>query len=369
MRILFVVLSPITAELGAAQMALNLSSALRAIGAEVVVWTPHPIPSEVRWWRRMAWIRRRAAEYAREDGRFDFVDIPPVAGTRMLAQQCAVVTRSVQPDLQYLWTEIRYAGRVRSISFAVWIASAMTNAYLAALVIAGWFRARHIMCLGTQDFEWMMRWFPWWRGKMSMYVNAISEEERKTLDVIRRNRKKPSGAGTRFLWLGRWATHKGNDLLLDFLRSQLTVRPSDTFTIAGCGPEAQLQTPAEILNTGRVRFVPSYNRKELVDLLETHDVGLFTSRIEGWGLTLQEMLESGMPVYATSAGAVRDLQHFFRGLLRSFPPSMAACEATSKGDMSESSYFERFSWGAIAARYIETIRGVEREGRKKAPHG
>jgi glycosyltransferase involved in cell wall biosynthesis len=363
------VLSPISAELGAAQIALNLSRALRALGTEVVVWTPHPIPPEVRWWRRMAWVRRKIAEYAKQDGKFDVVDVPPVAVTRLLARQCTVVARSVQPDLLYLWTELRYAGRIRPHSVAVWIASAMLNTYLAALVLVGWSRARHILCLGMLDFGRMRRWFPWWRAKMGMYINAIGDEERRALADIKRNRRTPPGPGTRFLWLGRWVAHKGTDLLLEFMEARLKERTDDTITIAGCGPGAEPQIPVEPLNSGRVRIVPSYNRTDLFELLATHDAGLFTSRTEGWGLTLHEMLESGMPVYATRAGAVYDLQHEFRGQLRSFPPSLSQIEVTSSADIPDSGYFERFSWTAIGSRYIEQVRAAEQRDRKEARRG
>lgn len=39
-----------------------------------------------------------------------------------------------------------------------------------------------------------------------------------------------------------------------------------------------------------------------------YDAGLFTSEAEGWGLSLNEMLESDMPVFATEVGGVRDLR-------------------------------------------------------------
>lgn len=356
MRILFAVLSPISADLGAAQMALNLSHALSAMGIEVVVWTPHPVPPEIPWWRRIAWVRGKIAEYARQDGRFDMVDVPPVAVTRSLARQCAVIARGVQPDLLYLWTEVRYAGRVRPLSLAVWIASAMTSIYLAALVLAGWSRARHILCLGSLDYEWMTRWFPWWRGKLVMYFNAVGDKERKALAEVRRNRVPPSVPETRFLWLGRWAAHKGPDLLLDFLKQWLERHPDDRATIAGCGPEVEKHLPLSLLRDGKIHLVPAYERRDLPKLLADHNAGLFTSRVEGWGLALQEMLESGMPVYATKAGAVADLRAEFPDLVREFPPGFGERIAILNPSPVSQEYLARFSWTAIAAGYLEKIR-------------
>lgn len=367
MRILFAVLSPISVELGASQTALNLSKALGTHGIEAVVWTPHPVPKEIAWWRRMQWMRRRIAEHVQQDGAFDMVDVPPVAVTSLLRRQCTVIARSVQPDLIYLWFETVHAKRVRSTSLAGGIARAVFNFYLGMLVIFGWYRAKHILCLGTAEFNWMKEWFPWWRKKLSVYVNAIGDEERRRLAEIRQHRKPPSGDGVRFLWLGRWAAHKGVDILLEFIRRNIDAHAADSVTIAGCGAEAASHIAPELLKEGRVRIVPSYDRGRLLDLLRTHDAGLFTSRAEGWGLTLQEMLESGMPVYATEAGAVHDLRGEFPSLIRQFPPLSPPGTATFGGSAPRDAYFERFSWTTIAARYLHTVRDGGRH-RKNGVH-
>src|SRR6187551_3493154 len=168
MRILFAVLSPLNPELGASQMALNLARALCGMGVDAVVWTPHPVPSHIRWWRRMAWVRRAIVEHVDAEGGFDVVDVAPVAVSRALAQRGAVVARHVQPDLQYLWSEVRFGGRLRRLRIRDRVTSLVFNVYLAALVALGWLRARRILCLGRLDYEWMTRWLPWWRGKTGL---------------------------------------------------------------------------------------------------------------------------------------------------------------------------------------------------------
>lgn len=357
MRILFAVLSPLSAELGASQMALNLGNALRALGAEVVVWTPQPVPPEIRWWRRMGWMRERIAAYVREDGDFDVVDVPPVAVSAELAKRTTVIARSVQPDLVYLWTETVHAGSAREESLAVRIAGACFSLYLAVLVIGGWFRAKRILCLGHAELAWMRRWFPWWRRKLLVYMNAIGDGERAELARLRRQRKPQTDQRTRFLWLGRWAAHKGVDLLLEFAVRHLARAPNDRITIAGCGPAAERHIPPSLLTEEKVRVVPAYSRQGLLELLEAHDAGLFTSRAEGWGLTLQEMLEAGMPVYATGVGAVCDLATHFPTLLRKFPPPVVHgnWHASAPSAGIEGDYLERFSWRAIAKEYLRML--------------
>jgi glycosyltransferase involved in cell wall biosynthesis len=361
MRILIVVLSPISAELGAAQVALNLADGLRTQGVEAVLWSPRPIPEDIRWWRQMSWMRQRLNEFVKDNGPFDVVDAPPVALTRVISKCGTVIARSVQPDLLYLWTETRHARLARREAFARSIARRVVEQlhtlYLAALVVNGWFWARHILCLGSGELGWMKKWFPWWRRKMSMYVNAIGDEERKALAAVRQNRSAPSGNGTRFLWLGRWTAHKGIDSLVAFIRQRMQENSTDMFTIAGYGDKVVHPIGPELLNFGRIQLVPSYGRRELTELLRTHDAGLFTSLVEGWGLSLQEMLESGMPVYATETGAVHDLRDEFPGLLRGFPPPRAVSGDFDCDTCIKSEYFDRFSWKSIAANYLAMIRG------------
>jgi glycosyltransferase involved in cell wall biosynthesis len=355
MRILFAVLSPLTAELGAAQMALNLADALRRRGVDAVVWSPYPIPPELPWWRRMTWIRQRITNYVKDDSHFDAVDVPPVAVSGPLTGKTRVVARSVQPDLLYLWSDLRYAWRLVDTRLSTWIATAVWNLYLSLLVLAGWSRAYRILCLGKVDYRRTIRWFPWLRAKTAMYVNALSDEERKALAAIRSHRSTSERSGRRFLWLGRWAAHKGNDVLVAFMRMLLRQSDHDTITIAGCGQIAERQLPAEVRDSNRVRVVPSYDRNGLMDLLATHDAGLFTSRVEGWGLTLQEMLESGMPVYATSAGAVADLSPAFGDELLPFPPPPSGRAPAPHTHPLDAAYLNQFSWDAIAADYLRHV--------------
>ena len=108
--------------------------------------------------------------------------------------------------------------------------------------------------------------------------------------------------------------------------------------------------------SARLRVLPAYTRDELPGLLATHDAGLFTSHVEGWGLSLSEMLESGMPVYATEAGAVQDIKPFFPSSLRPFPPGRSQSGQTYHlENLAHNGYLATFSWDAIAERYERDI--------------
>jgi hypothetical protein len=131
----------------------------------------------------------------------------------------------------------------------------------------------------------------------------------------------------------------------------MAARPEDSITIAGCGSQATRDCPADLLAGGQLRLVPSFPRADLPGLLAGHDAGLFTSVVEGWGLSLNEMLESGMTVFATLAGGVADLGPFFPMSLRPFPPPFDFVPAPPSEDLEESGYYRECSWAGIAARY------------------
>jgi hypothetical protein len=103
--------------------------------------------------------------------------------------------------------------------------------------------------------------------------------------------------------------------------------------------------------------LPRYGRETLPALLASHDAGLFTSVAEGWGLSLQEMLESGLPVYATHVGAAVDLAPYFPRSLRPFPP-LEPLERIDPGGQPRDDYDERFTWDAIASDAASWLRAL-----------
>jgi glycosyltransferase involved in cell wall biosynthesis len=200
----------------------------------------------------------------------------------------------------------------------------------------------------------MRRRYPRWTSKLGTYVCALSNGDRATLAAVRANRPLRRGA-TRFLWIGRWAAHKGTQRLLRFLAERLAGSGDETFTLAGCGGSAERDLPADWLRSGRVRLVPSFARSELPPLLAEHDAGLFTSEVEGWGLSLNEMLESGLTVFATEAGGVSDLDPYFPTSLRPFPPPIDFAPQRAPEDLAANGYLARFSWDAVAAEYERQV--------------
>lgn len=360
MRILLVSHPPLAAELGAAQVTLNLAEALRERGHDAVAWSPAPLLSGTRWWN--FWLRqtRGMEEYAERHGPFDVIDTPAVsASARLAAMTKRLVVRSTQPELRYLFLDVKAGLIHRIMPSPRALATAALALARARDIVGGWKRAHRILCQGSLELDWMRHRYPAWGSKMALWVPAPTRAEQETLVEVRKQRKPQTGGRTRFLWIGRWAAHKGTRTLLRFLTARIASHPQDRFTLAGCGEAPRRDLPAGWIESGLVRLVPSYGRAELPALLAEHDAGLFTSTVEGWGLSLNEMLESGLTVYATPAGGVADLKPYWGPRLRPFPP-MAGPPDAPEPDAPEpdlAGYYERFSWPDIARRYEEDALG------------
>ena len=352
MRVLLVSHPPLALESGAAQVALALAEALRARGHDAVAWSPEPLAG-VRWWDR--WVRQRRAieRFAAEAGPFDAVDLPAISVGPRLARAAGtgrIVARSTQPEILYLAADLR--AQLRRPTWRTPFHTAYDGVASGA-ILRGWSRAWLLLCQGSLERDWMRRRFPHWSSRLRVYVVAPPPAEREALAAVRRSRVPRTLPGTRFLWVGRWTPHKGTARLVHFLSARAATHPDDRCTIAGCGEEAAHDLPAELLRDARVRLVPAFRRAELPALLAEHDAGLFTSTAEGWGLSLNEMLEAGLTVYATPAGGVADLAPYWGDRLRPFPPPARPAPPGPEPDLAP--YFERFSWPSIARRYEEDL--------------
>jgi glycosyltransferase involved in cell wall biosynthesis len=359
--LLIVIYGPASRRAGAAQMALNLAEALRRRGHRVRTWpTDEPPPTDPLAFRRYhRWRLGRLAEVLADDPA-PLVDVPPLLAAAPALRGRFVIARSVQPDVRYALAE--WPGRLRRLPQAPvrTLYDLAVEARRLATSVAGLHRARLVFCLGSHEKRELRQVLPWLRNRLEVLVNAVEPAEREILAGLRRARTAPDGPGVRYLWLGRWSAHKGTARLVRFLRQAIPARPEDRFTLAGCGDAPRADLPAAGLETDRIRIVPSFGRDELPGLLAEHDAGLFTSSVEGWGLSLNEMLESGMPVWATRAGGVEDLEPYFPRLLRPFPPptdARAVLGGLSAEDREPGpGYDARHDWDAIAEHYELAVR-------------
>jgi glycosyltransferase involved in cell wall biosynthesis len=357
MRILIATHSILSAEFGAGQMAINLAEALRKQGHDVTLWSPHPMPDLNRWWQQLQVVdsmRSKLDIFLDTQEPFDVIDCSGITISKKVASSAIVVARSVQPDILYILSslfDMQNKGIKQILLLPFNYLIALSCIYL---IVQGWGRAHYILCLGNLEWKWMRKWFPWWRSKLLSYVNALSKDEQLDLQNIRTDRNDRDREEVRFLWVGRWVAHKGVRKLVKFIIQRADANPQDTFIIAGCGTNAARDFPPDLIKYGRVKIIPSFKRSEVCTLLATCNVGLFTSNVEGWGLTLNEMLESGMSVFGTAAGGYADLQPFFK-TLKPFPPpaqfTFEFLDATQDLD----NYYSSCSWDKIAEIYPDKI--------------
>lgn len=357
-RILIATHSPLSANFGAGQVALNLAEEFKKQGHDVTLWSPHPMPSLPRWWQQVQnsqLMRVKLEEFLNSQEPFDVIDCMGSLITKKVSRSASViVSRSVQPDILYIISGFLHPKDKGLKKIGLFIFNALFGLFCIFLSLQGWSRATYILCLGSLELEWMKKWFPWWRNKFLIYLNTISKDEQIELTKIRLNRTQHKRQGIRFIWIGRWVPHKGVKKLVKFITQRTISNPQDTFTIAGCGDSPEQDFPSELIQSGKLKIITSFKRNELYSLLGNHDVGLFTSEVEGWGLILNEMLESGLPVFATQAGGVPDLQPFFKTLI-SFPPSVDFTPIFCECSQSLEGYYAAYNWEKIAEIYAEVL--------------
>lgn len=328
------------------------------------VWAASGRENAVPWWMDIRDKRRQLFEYLRRIDSFDAIDTLSWAMSPQLRRgKPILVVRNVQPDLAYL----RAASSVPVRPALRRAAHALHEWDTRRLILKGWHSADLIFALGALDAREMAIAYPALANRLRSYCIAPDRDERVAFRRVaeRRIGKWVSVSAAKFLWIGRWSDHKGPDVLLRFAETFLADNPRSSLTVAGGGPESTCAVRELGLPENRLRTIEQFDRTDLPAMLEQHDVGLFTSHVEGWGLSLQEMLESGMPVFATRAGAVEDLAPWFKSQLQPFPPRTGVELPPPIDAQAFKRYSDRFSWKGIAARYLDQIQ--EARERRSSP--
>lgn len=109
-----------------------------------------------------------------------------------------------------------------------------------------------------------------------------------------------------FLYVGRLAEEKGLDFLLDFFRTH----PELSLTIVGDGPQRE---SLENRASENVLFKGYVNNSELNSIFVEHDIFIFPSTSEPWGLVVEEALAYGLPVICSDkVGCGQDLVEAYK---------------------------------------------------------
>jgi glycosyltransferase involved in cell wall biosynthesis len=354
MRILICTHAPLDPRFGAAQIALNLAEGLRGHGHEVELWSPDLLPPvQTRFWRQLPRLRAGLNAFLRSNGSWDIIDAPPALLTRLATRKSRGVARDVQPDLHYIYTNRFFPRRPRQFltyPFHIW-----DSLQGVLCCIAGMRRARRVLVLGSRNLEVTLRLLPFLKHKARSYRCALQAEERAHLKQIRDARDKSAPQALNFIWIGRWTPTKDPERLLRIIE---TWRDHNVhFTIAGCG-----KAGAEIVNQRcdhrKVSVIPEYAREQLPGILAKHSAGIFTSKVEGWGLCLNEMIEAGMPVFVTEAGAVQDLRLVVGGMIQPIFALEKPFTTLPESNLDWARYDKLFSWDKISEQYLADVAGA-----------
>ena len=355
MRVVIASLSPLLQELGAGQVHTGLAAGLRERGHDVQVWSPAPLGGG-HWTSGVFRLREQWRTFVRAMGPVDVVDCPPLLASIRNGHPARWVCRSTQPDLLYSLETLREDGGASARALVKQAVRVGWTGVLAANFCAGWTASDVVMCHTPAECRRIARWCPWIRTRLTTWDGALAEADRAALEGVRRARVRRTGAPVRYLWIGRWTAHKGIRRLLEFLAARLA-ETHDTFTVAGCGEEGAAAL-ARLSENPRLRVVPWFARADMPALLAAHDAGLFTSEAEGWGLVLNEMLEAGLPVYATDAGGVEELRAVLPSSLPAFPPPVDATLPEPPSEEAFRRYHDRFSWKTVVSRYVESALAI-----------
>lgn len=116
------------------------------------------------------------------------------------------------------------------------------------------------------------------------------------------------------LYSGQLIRRKGLDILI---RSLSRTPATAELWVVGSGPlRAEYEALANAMIPGRARFLGSKSYDEMHEIYSAADIFVLPSKVEVWGLVLNEAMAAGLPVIASrNAGATRDLvREDFTGL-------------------------------------------------------
>lgn len=128
--------------------------------------------------------------------------------------------------------------------------------------------------------------------------------------TVRAFSKQKSNGNVRFLYVGRLIRLKGLDLLISAFSELRKKFPNAILTLVGDGPERQsLQVLANKLGCGHdVVFKGDIPYDHVPKEMIAHDVLVFPTRLDVFGLVVAEAIACGLPVICSCwAGAARDL--------------------------------------------------------------
>jgi glycosyltransferase involved in cell wall biosynthesis len=128
-------------------------------------------------------------------------------------------------------------------------------------------------------------------------------------------------SNSKLLWFATWEARKGAAYMPAMLRRLRTTRPEVTLTVGGTGKTSdEIRSHFAPEDREAVNVLGRVSVEEQVAIFDSHDVYVFPSISEGFGLALLEAMANGMPAVTAPTGFGADfVEHEVSGLV--VPPT------------------------------------------------
>jgi glycosyltransferase involved in cell wall biosynthesis len=176
----------------------------------------------------------------------------------------------------------------------------------------------------------------------------------------------------RVIWVGTSAYQKGLDLAVEACKIARARGQGISFTVVGVPIEsASLGSESQ---AGWLTWLGPVPPREMDALYRRHDVLLFPSRAEAFGMVVLEALAAGLPVIGSSV-----VQWLIEGVgevvagedAKAYAEALKALAEPERRHRLTSAALERaqaFSWESSAAGYLEVLDFVDRQRRHQYRH-
>jgi glycosyltransferase involved in cell wall biosynthesis len=311
LRVLLGIHHPLDPDLGAPGVTLSLGGALTALGCDVSYYgfgeafpgvTSHSAWHTVRFpWALSAWLARNA-------GRFDVLDITTGdswpwarAGRPGARRRHALITRS--HGLEHVVSEQLRADARAGLAHLSWKYPLYHGGFRLWEVRQSLLAADRIVLLNPVDRDYARDRLGAPADRIALIPHGLPEPFR----ALPPPELLPEGP-VRLAFVGTWIQRKGREDVVAVARALLEQGVAFSLSLLGTGVgEAEVlgAFPAPVRE--RLHVVPRYRHAELPGLLREHEVLLFPSHAEGYGMALIEAMACGLAPVTTPVGVAPEV--------------------------------------------------------------
>ncbi|WP_224364794.1 glycosyltransferase family 4 protein [Hyalangium versicolor] len=310
-RVLFAIHHPLDPNLGAPGVTLALGNALVSLGCEVFYYgfgeafpgvTSHSAWHSVRFpWVLSAWLARNA-------GRFDVLDITtgdcwPWArmGRPGARRRHALLTRShgLEHVVSEQLREDAHSGRA-DLS---WKYPLYHGGFRLWEVRQSLLMADRVVLLNAKDRDYAQQHLGIPASRIALIRHGLSEPFRALPPP-----ESLAEGPLRLAFVGTWIQRKGREDLVAVAQALYEQGVRFSLSLLGTGTsEAEVLSAFPAAVRERLRVVPGYRHAELPSLLREHEVLLFPSHAEGYGMALVEAMACGLAPLSTPVGVAPEV--------------------------------------------------------------